>query len=250
MALAMDDGRVLWTTQTLAGDAYTIACADPSPAAQVACPASRGPDLDFGAAPVLVTRADGSRLLLAGQNRTPMRRSRRRRAGVADRSVTAASSVASNGARGRWRRAYVAIAEAWEKGPGEAGGISAVNLADGTLAWDVPPPQDSCTGRERCNTGQLAAVTALPGAVFSGSLDGHLRAYAAATGELLWDYDTVRSYDAVNGVATQGGSINGPGPAVAGGYVYVNSGYGMWNRWMPGNALLAFRLPASVTQGQ
>ncbi|MGR8921511.1 MAG: outer membrane protein assembly factor BamB family protein, partial [Gammaproteobacteria bacterium] len=102
--------------------------------------------------------------------------------------------------------------------------------------------QGSCAGKERCNTGQLAAVTVIDGAVFSGSLDGYLRAYDAASGEVVWEYDTARSFDTVNGVAARGGSINGPGPAVAGGMVYVNSGYGMWNRWMPGNALVAFRV--------
>jgi len=248
----MDDGRVVWTTQTLAGDAYTIACADPSPAAQVACPASRGPDLDFGAAPVLVERPDGSRLLLAGQKSGTLYA-----LDPDDGALRWQVTLGDGGIVGgiEWgfavddQRAYVAIAEAWEKGPGEAGGISAVNLADGSLAWEVPPPRDSCAGRERCNTGQLAAVTALPGVVFSGSLDGHLRAYDAATGKVLWDYDTVREFATVNGVAARGGSINGPGPVIADGRVYVNSGYGMWNRWMPGNVLLAFGLREPAQEG-
>lgn len=243
MALAMDSGKVLWTTQTLAGDAYTIACMDPSPEAQVACPESKGPDLDFGSSPVLVTLADGRTLLLAGQKSGWL---------YALNPDTGAivwkTEVGEGGIVGgiEWGfavddvRAYVAIAGAWEKGPGEAGGISAVNLADGSLAWEVPPPQDSCSDRERCNTGQLAAVTAMSGVVFSGSLDGYLRAYDTRTGKVVWEFDTHRSFDGVNGIKAQGGSINGPGPAVAGGMVYVNSGYGMWNKWMPGNALLAF----------
>jgi len=39
----------------------------------------------------------------------------------------------------------------------------------------------------------------MPGVVFSGSLEGHLRAYRGDTGEVIWDFDTVREYDAVNG---------------------------------------------------
>ena len=41
--------------------------------------------------------------------------------------------------------------------------------------------------------------------VFSGSLDGHLRAYSTRDGAVLWDVDTIRSYDTVNGVKASGG---------------------------------------------
>jgi polyvinyl alcohol dehydrogenase (cytochrome) len=75
--------------------------------------------------------------------------------------------------------------------------------------------------------------------VFSGALDGHLRAYSAATGEFLWDADTAREFPAVNGKPAHGGSMDAAGPAVANGMVFVNSGYGQWGG-MPGNALLAF----------
>lgn len=243
MALAMDTGAVKWTTQTLAGDAYTIACADPSAAAKVACPESNGPDLDFGASPVLVTGTAGRRLLLAGQKSGALYA-----LDPADGKIVWKTQVGEGGIVGgiEWgfatddTHAYVAIAEAWEKAAGEAGGMAAVNIDDGAVTWEVAPPLDSCADRERCNTGQLAAVTALPGVVFSGSLDGHLRAYASADGSILWDFDTVRDYATVNGVTARGGSLNGPGPAVAGGHLYIVSGYAMWNRWMPGNVLLAF----------
>jgi polyvinyl alcohol dehydrogenase (cytochrome) len=81
-------------------------------------------------------------------------------------------------------------------------------------------------------------VTAIPGIVFSGSLDGHLRAYGAEEGKVLWDFDTVREYETVNGVPGKGGSLSGPGPVVVGGMVFVNSGYG--RAGIPGNVLLAF----------
>ena len=80
----------------------------------------------------------------------------------------------------------------------------------------------------------LAALRPTP-----GSVDGHLRAYAAATGEVVWDADTVREYETVNGLKAHGGSLDGPGPAIAGGMLFVNSGYGQWGG-MPGNVLLAF----------
>jgi polyvinyl alcohol dehydrogenase (cytochrome) len=245
MAIAMDSGEIKWTTQTLAGDAYTIACMDPSAESMVACPESNGPDLDFGSSPILAKRKDGSRILLAGQKSGWLYA-----LDPATGNIVWKTKVADGGIVGgiEWGfatdadKAYVAVSGAWEKGPGEAGGISAVKLGDGSLAWEVKPHQGTCTGRERCNTGQLAAVTVIDGAVFSGSLDGHLRAYDTATGAVIWDGDTYGEFATVNGVKAHGGSINGAGPAIANGHVYVNSGYGMWNKWMPGNALLTFSI--------
>ena len=75
--------------------------------------------------------------------------------------------------------------------------------------------------------------------MFSGSLDGHLRAYATADGRIVWDVDTAVEYKAVNGGKANGGSIDGPGPVVVGGMLYVNSGYGAFGG-MPGNVLLAY----------
>jgi len=82
-------------------------------------------------------------------------------------------------------------------------------------------------------------VTAIPGVVFSGSLDGHLRAHSASDGKVIWDYDTVRDYQTVNGVKASGGAIDGPGPVIANGTVLVNSGYTRFGG-IPGNVLLAF----------
>ena len=56
---------------------------------------------------------------------------------------------------------------------------------------------------------------------------------------MLWDYDTERPYETVNGVEARGGSIDGPGPAIGGGMVFVNSGYPTAGG-QPGNVLLAF----------
>ena len=90
-----------------------------------------------------------------------------------------------------------------------------------------------------CSPAQSAALTAIPGVVFSGSMDGHLRAFAAEDGKILWDFDTVRDFPTVNGVKAKGGSIDGPGAVVVKGMVFVNSGYSRFGG-MPGNVLLAF----------
>jgi polyvinyl alcohol dehydrogenase (cytochrome) len=78
----------------------------------------------------------------------------------------------------------------------------------------------------------------IPGVAFLGSWDGHLRAYETGAGKIVWDFDTARDFETVNGVKAHGGSINSMGAAVAGGIVYITSGY--TGNGMPGNVLLAF----------
>jgi polyvinyl alcohol dehydrogenase (cytochrome) len=90
-----------------------------------------------------------------------------------------------------------------------------------------------------CSPGQSAAVTAIPGAVFSGGIDGHLRAYATNDGRIVWDVDTKGDRTTVNGVAAHGGSINGPGPVIVDGMLYVNSGYASYGQ-AGGNVLPAY----------
>ena len=75
--------------------------------------------------------------------------------------------------------------------------------------------------------------------VFSGSLNGHIRALATEDGKIIWDFDTVRSYTTVNGMQANGGSLDGAGPVVVDGMVFLNSGYPRFGG-MPGNVLLAF----------
>ncbi|MGH9648256.1 MAG: PQQ-binding-like beta-propeller repeat protein [Bryobacteraceae bacterium] len=80
---------------------------------------------------------------------------------------------------------------------------------DGRIVWEAPPPP--CSGKMGCSPAQSAAVTVIPGVVFSGSLDGHLRAYSTEDGRLLWDFDTVRDFATVNGVkaAAEASTVRG-----------------------------------------
>ena len=75
--------------------------------------------------------------------------------------------------------------------------------------------------------------------IFSGSNDGGLRAHSAETGDVLWTFDANREFETINGVSARGGSINGPGPVVVDGMVYVGVGYQFIGS-RPGNVLLAF----------
>jgi polyvinyl alcohol dehydrogenase (cytochrome) len=241
MALAMDSGKVLWHRQALEGDAWNVACLEAQPAGRVNCPDKAGPDHDFGSSPALAALPDGRRMLLAGQ-----------KSGVLwglnpdTGEIAWKTQVTQGGVLGgiEWgfatdgQTAYVSLSNALEKKPGEAGGVVAVNVTDGAKKWSAPPPRDTCNARPGCSTGQPQAVTAIPGVAFSGSLDGHLRAYDTAGGKVLLDFNTLDEFETVNGVQARGGSINGPGVTVAGGMVFVSSGYSSIG-FMPGNVLIA-----------
>ena len=242
VAVTMDTGRILWTTQTFPGDAWTVACISTDPDVLANCPEDAGPDVDYGAAMLLTTGADGRRVLLAGQKSGVMYS-----LNPENGEILWETRVADGGMLGgiEWGFAsdgnavYASTSDAFEESPGEAGGLTSLQIANGEIVWHAPPVQDTCGSRVGCHTGQPGAVTAIPGVVFSGSLDGHLRAYATDTGRVIWDTDTVGEYDTVNGVPGQGGALNGPGATIAGGMLYVSSGYGFLN-FMPGNVLLAF----------
>jgi polyvinyl alcohol dehydrogenase (cytochrome) len=122
--------------------------------------------------------------------------------------------------------------------PKRGGGMFALKLDTGEKIWYTPPV--GCGARTaRCSPAQSAAVSAFPGVAFSGSVDGHMRAYSTADGKVLWDYDAVHPFETVNGVEARGGSLDGPGAAIGGGMVYFNSGYHTAGG-EPGNVLLAF----------
>ena len=119
------------------------------------------------------------------------------------------------------------------------GGLHALSLESGEEVWQTPHP--GCNDVPGCGPAQSAAVTAIPGIVFSGGIDGHLRAYSSDDGRIVWDVDTKGEYRTINGVAARGGSMDGPGAVVVGGMLYVGSGYGLWGG-TPGNVLLAYSL--------
>ena len=119
-----------------------------------------------------------------------------------------------SGLGGQWggavdeRQAYFGVADLLTQNPG---GMRAVNLATGEMAWSVPPQKPLCGEGRTCRAAQGAAVTVIPGAVLSGSLDGGMRAYSTANGEILWTFDTNREFQTVNGVKAIGGGMDGPG---------------------------------------
>lgn len=246
IAFDLASGRRLWSRQFTEGDAYNMACN--ARADGVNCPEADGPDFDFGGSAILAALPNGNRLLVAGQKSgmvhavDPDRDGAivwQQRAGEGGKLGGIQFGPAADG-----RNVYVAISDYRGPGANQAGGLTAYRLEDGERLWHVPGfpcPSD----RKGCSPAQSAAVTVIPGVVFSGALDGFLRAYSSKDGSVLWSYDTIRAYPrSVNGVPAQGGSINGPGPAVVDGMLFVNSGYGQFGS-IPGNAILAFDIEGS-----
>jgi polyvinyl alcohol dehydrogenase (cytochrome) len=133
---------------------------------------------------------------------------------------------------------YVPVADV--SGANRKPGITALKIATGEKLWHVPAPKVPCVwGTTRCNNSQSAAATVIPGVVFSGTVDGHLRAYSTKDGAIVWDYDTAQPQDTVNGEKTKGGTLDGAGPTIANGILYTNSGYGRLIG-QSGRLLLAF----------
>jgi polyvinyl alcohol dehydrogenase (cytochrome) len=123
--------------------------------------------------------------------------------------------------------------------PSVGGGLTALRVSDGSQEWHVAAAPCAEGAPSGCSPSQPGAVTEIPGAVFATSTDGHIRAYSVEDGKLLWDFNTMRDFETVNGVKGSGGSIDGPGAVVANGMVFISSGYPR-NGGVPGNVLLAF----------
>ncbi|MBZ5600698.1 MAG: PQQ-binding-like beta-propeller repeat protein [Acidobacteriia bacterium] len=259
LAFDMQTGRMLWSRQLTAGDAFNVACGRPG---GENCPEAKGPDVDFGSSPMLVNLANGKRALVAGQKSGVVHAVDPDQQGEVLWQVRIGHGSAAGGVQ--WGSAaddqnvYVALSDVKTRRPASAsaanktvfggygeydpsagGGMFALRLATGEKDWQKDPPP--CGDRKGCSPAQSAAVTLIPGVVFSGDLGGRLRAYSTKDGSILWEVETAHDFETVNGVKANGGAMDGPGPVIAGGMLYVNSGYG-FNGGMPGNVLLAFSI--------
>ena len=249
VAFDMKTGKFLWSQQFLANDAWNIACDSDQ---EHNCPEARGPDLDFGSSPIL-RKINGKRVLVAGQKSGVVHAVDPDNKG----QILWQERVGKGGLIGgiQWGPAadddvmYVALSDIGVKtkqteagtvselDSSVGGGIFAIRLTDGERIWETPPP--GCGERKNCSPAQSAAISVIPGVVFSGSVDGHLRAYSTKDGKVIWDHNAVQEYTTVNGVKASGGSFDFSGPTIVNGMLYTNSGYGMWGG-LPGNVLLAF----------
>ena len=253
VALDMETGDLAWSFQATPEDAFNMACTQIRDREN--CPDPPGPDLDFGMAPMLVTRSDGREVLVAGQKSGTVWALDPDDGGAVLWSAQVGKGSALGGIHwgmasdGRYAYAPNADRNAVivDVNPDQepAPGLYALDLMNGEVVWSAPSPEDGCEGKERCYAANSAAVTAIEGVVFAGGLDGIIRAHSSADGRVVWEFDTT-DVESTNGVPGRGGAIDGPGPVVAGGMLFVNSGYGTFDQ-MPGNLLLAFGVRGDPT---
>jgi len=232
MAMDLKSGKIKWVNQVTAKDNFIVGCPRTGKI-PANCPTPLGPDVDFGSSVILRSLGDkdGAKksagdILVAGQKSAVVY-------GMdpATGKTLWQNKTGRGGATGgvEWGMAadtanvYVAVADA---GPNGQPGLNALALATGESLWRTATPVLPCK-TPRCPISQSAPATAIPGVVFSGAVDGHLRAYDAKTGAIVWDFDTtVEAYDTVNGIkGAHGGALDATGPVIVKGMLFQHSGY-------------------------
>jgi len=252
LALDARSGTLRWRFQATPDDIFLTSCLrNPK---GLNCPKEgRMLDHDFGASPLLARLADGREVLLAGQksgmlwalNPDNGKLLWKREFGKGSPIGGVHWGLAFDG-----ERVFVPIHKFPDANGNDANqipGLNAVDVATGELRWSFTSVAD-CSGTRpsrvpacAANIGFSGAPTVIDGTVFQGSVDGWLRAFDARTGALLWSFDTAQPFEGVNGVAGHGGAIDNASIVAANGYVFVNSGYGLFAGQRPGNVFLAFR---------
>jgi polyvinyl alcohol dehydrogenase (cytochrome) len=239
IAFDLDNGRRRWANQVMANDSYVRDCPGkyrplvPKDNKSETCPDDLGPDMDFGNAPILRELPDGRTLIVIGQKDGHAWALDPDKQGAVVWSRQVGLGLDNGGGAIMWgsaaddRLGYFPVT-----GGTRSLGLAALQLATGMVAWRASPPQ-----------GGAAPVTVIPGVVFFGSSAGTMYAYGTSDGKVLWQFDTAREFEAVNGVPAKGGTINAAGPVVAGGLLFVPSGYSELGNGVRGNVLLAFGVP-------
>jgi polyvinyl alcohol dehydrogenase (cytochrome) len=240
IAFDLDTGARRWVRQVMAGDAYVRDCPGkyrplvPKDNKSETCPDDLGPDMDFGNAPILRPLPDGRTLIVIGQKDGHAWALDPDRDGAIVWSRQVGFGIDNGGGAIMWgsaaddRLGYFPVTRATP-----TLGVAALRLADGALAWRAAPAD-----------GGAAPASVMPGVLFFGSSAGIVYAYSTTDGRALWQFDTARRFETVNGVPAQGRTINAAGPVVASGMLFVPSGYSELGIGARGNVLLAFA-PAS-----
>jgi polyvinyl alcohol dehydrogenase (cytochrome) len=239
MALDPAAGKIVWASQVYFNDIW---------------PEEHGPDFDFAAAPILLKTPQGRDLIVVGAKSGIVNALDPDNKGAVVWQTLVGRGIHAHGIM--WgmsydgKYIYAAISEQARKrvtdangqsisimDPEHGGGLTALRPSDGTKVWNALPPE--CGTQLGCSPAQSAALTTIPGMVFSGTIGGTLLANSTEDGKLLWQYNTAHDYTTVNGVKGQGGAIDGPGVMIIKGMLFVNSGYSRFGG-LPGNVLLAF----------
>jgi polyvinyl alcohol dehydrogenase (cytochrome) len=243
VAFDLRNGAIRWVRQLTPDDVWVPNC---KPKDIAHCRAQTGPDFDIGSPPMIVqdrSRGAARDLIVVGQKSGLAYALDPEQKGAVVWKYRAGEGSSTGGIV--WGSAamdatvYFPLSDITTEHPG---GIHAVTIASGKRRWVKLPGEPICgSPRYGCNGAQPVGISVAPGILFAGSVDGGFRAYSSEDGSILWQYDTNRKYETVNGVAANGGSLIGAGSTIAGGMVFVNSGYGT-NGGRSGNVLLAFSI--------
>jgi polyvinyl alcohol dehydrogenase (cytochrome) len=253
VAIERATGAIRWHFQATANDIFLTGCMNKRDGLN--CPHGGAfLDADFGASTIFVSRPGGHDIVLAGQKSSTLWALNPDTGKLLWSRNFGPGSIVGGihwGIAFDGRRVFAPVStflgRDGQSGPGQVAGLHAVDVDTGKDAWSfIPQPDCSGDRRQRVRNcagglGLSGAPTVIDAAVLAGSVDGFLRAFDAASGELLFQYDTAREFDTRNGVPGKGGSIDNASIVAAGGYVFVNSGYGLFPSQTPGNVFLAFR---------
>jgi polyvinyl alcohol dehydrogenase (cytochrome) len=240
VALDLKTGERRWAVQPLPKDDPYAVCRQ---SRRGDCEKPAPERLEFGSSPVLRSLHGGGTVLVVGQKSGVIYGLDPDDSGTElwQTRVGAGGPLGGimYGAAADEQSVYASVADRDAEPPSTPGGLSALRLSDGRQLWRAAAPRPVCSwGPEDCSAAQPGAVSAIPGAVFSGSLDGHIRAFSSATGAVIWDFDTAKNFRTINGVTGTGGAVNGYPQIIANGVLYVISGGSLLTH--PGNVLLAF----------
>lgn len=237
-------GTQLWVTQFTKDDAWNVGCM----MGNDNCPKEKGPDLDVATSVLVVPIGDGKTMLVAGQKSAATYGLDPDTGRIVWKTVLGHGGTQGGvhfGMAAEGRVVYVPINDMADTRDGRTydesirgAGIHAIDAADGHVLWHALA-DNVCGKKANCDPGISSAVTAGPGYVLAGHLDGRFRAYDGASGKTLWSHDTTQTVKTVSGAQAHGGGLSGPGATIADGHVVVNSGYGLYYH-MPGNLLMVF----------
>jgi polyvinyl alcohol dehydrogenase (cytochrome) len=255
LAIDLATGEVKWSFQALARDVWHLGCQfDPSKSGPN-CPSAEDSvlkDYDFGAGVVIGKRRDGRDVLLAGQKSGDLWGLDPERQGKVLWRQTFGMGTPLGGIH--WglaiddERVFAPINDPYLPVEGfvPQPAMHAVNIETGKVEWSKPVQPDCKNGRQErfalCGEryGLSAAPLVIDKSVVAGAIDGRLFIYDARTGDIVWQYDTLRDFPTLNGVEGKGGSIDSQSVFAGAGMLFVGSGYGAFSQ-APGNVLLAFR---------
>jgi polyvinyl alcohol dehydrogenase (cytochrome) len=240
VAIDIKTGKLLWNYQADANDVFMGGC-NGAPVS-LACPTPNGPDLDIGNSPILASLPNGKRVLLTGTKRGHLIALDPDNKGALLYRLMAATGmppVASTAGAGRGGGGgsivWGGAADAQNAYYGLGGtGLVALKPDTGQPAWTFVAPAGG--------GGLGAAPTVIPGVVFEASANGRLYAVSTADGKQLWEFNTNQEFQTVNKVAAHGGAISVSGASVAGGMVFISSGYAISSGASAGNVVLAFSI--------